>query len=212
MARHAEGLDERAVVAAYARWAPVYDRIFGVITRRAIRATMRTLNALPAGKVLEVGVGTGLALPLYKPGHRVTGIDLSPDMLRIAERRVREKGLSNVEAVREMDAANLAFPDAAFDVAVAMFVMSVVPDPRRVLEEMRRVVRPGGRIVTVNHFKAEKGLRAALEARLARYGAKLGWHPEFAIETVLGHPDLRLAERRNLPPFGLYTLLVFERA
>jgi phosphatidylethanolamine/phosphatidyl-N-methylethanolamine N-methyltransferase len=211
MERRTEGLDERAVVAAYARWAPVYDPIFGVITGRAIRATMRTLNALPDGRVLEVGVGTGIALPLYKPGHRVTGIDLSPDMLRIAERRVRDRGLLNVEAIREMDAANLAFQDGAFDVAVAMFVMSVVPDPRGVLNEMHRVVRPGGRIVTVNHFKADAGFRAGIERWLARYGAKLGWHPEFAIDAVLGHPGMRLIERRSLPPLGLYTLLVFER-
>ena len=185
--------------------------IFGVITRRAIRATMRTLNALPGGQVLEVGVGTGIALPLYKPEHRVTGIDLSPDMLKIAERRVQAEGLRNVDAVREMDAANLAFADRSFDVAVAMFVMSVVPDPRRVLDEMHRVVRPGGRIVTVNHFKAEKGVRAGIERRLARYGAKLGWHPEFAIEAVLGHAGMRLIEQRNLPPLSLYTLLAFER-
>jgi phosphatidylethanolamine/phosphatidyl-N-methylethanolamine N-methyltransferase len=204
-------LDERAVVAAYARWAPIYDPIFGVITGRAIRATMKTLNALPPGRILEVGVGTGIALPLYKSGHRITGIDLSPDMLRIARKRVAEKRLANVETIREMDAANLAFADSSFDVAVAMFVMSVVPDPRRVLDEMHRVVRSGGRIVTVNHFKADRGLRAGIERWLARHGSKLGWHPEFDIDTVLGHPGLELVERRTLPPIGIYTLLVFAR-
>jgi phosphatidylethanolamine/phosphatidyl-N-methylethanolamine N-methyltransferase len=206
-----QSLDENAVVAAYARWAPVYDPIFGVITGRAIRATMRRLNALPAGRVLEVGVGTGIALPLYKPEHRVSGIDLSPAMLKLAEKRVAARRLGNVESIQEMDAANLGFPDAAFDVAVAMFVMSVVPDPRRVLDEMHRVVKPGGTIVTVNHFKADKGFRAGVERWLAKYGAKLGWHPEFAIEAVLGHPGMKLTEQRSLPPIGLYTLLVFER-
>jgi phosphatidylethanolamine/phosphatidyl-N-methylethanolamine N-methyltransferase len=98
-----------------------------------------------------------------------------------------------------------------FDVAVAMFVMSVVPDPKRVLDEMRRVVRPGGTIVTVNHFKADKGGRATVERWLTRYGASLGWHPEFAIETVLGHPGMTLTEQRGLPPIGIYTLLVFRR-
>ena len=211
MERRAGGLDENAVVAAYARWAPIYDPIFGVITGRAIRATMKRLNALPDGKVLEVGVGTGIALPHYKRGHRITGIDLSPDMLKIAEKRVAGKKLANVEAIAEMDAANLRFPDNAFDVAVAMFVMSVVPEPRRVLDEMHRVVRPGGKIVTVNHFKAEKGMRAGFERWLSRYGSKLGWHPEFQIETVLGHPGMALIEQRSLPPFGIYTLLVFDR-
>jgi phosphatidylethanolamine/phosphatidyl-N-methylethanolamine N-methyltransferase len=211
MDKQAGGLDENAVVAAYARWAPIYDPIFGVITGRAIRATMKTLNALPGGKVLEVGVGTGIALPHYKREHRVTGIDLSPDMLKIAEKRVRTKNLANVDAIREMDAANLAFPDGAFDIAVAMFVMSVVPDPARVLDEMHRVVKPGGKIVTVNHFKADAGVRASFERWLSRYGSKLGWHPEFSIDAVLGHPGMALIEQRNLPPIGIYTLLVFDR-
>ncbi len=206
-------LDEGAVVAAYARWAPIYDPIFGVITGRAIAATMRVVNDFPAGRVIEVGVGTGIALPRYRPEHSIVGIDLSPDMLKRAERRVAERHLANVEALSEMDAANLTFADASFDIAVAMFVMSVVPEPRRVLDEMCRVVKPGGHVVTVNHFRAERGVRAAVERWLAKYGSSLGWHPEFDIETVLGHPALTLTGRpRSLPPLGIYTLLVFQRA
>lgn len=204
-------LDDAAIVAAYARWAPVYDPIFGVITARAIRATMREVNALPAGDVLEVGVGTGIALPHYKRDHRITGFDLSPDMLARAGKRVAETNLDNVVALLEMDAANQTFGDASFDVAVAMFVMTVVPDPQRVLAEMARVVRPGGRIVVVNHFSAETGARAAIEKWLSRFSSSLGWNPEFARETLLKRADLRLVAERSLPPFGLYTLLVFER-
>ena len=204
-------LDEAAVVAAYARWAPVYDPIFGVITGRAIRATMHAVNGLPAGRILEVGVGTGLSLPLYRSDHRVVGIDLSPDMLRRAERRVAERNLRNVEALAEMDAANLAFPDGSFDVAVAMFVMTVVPDCPRVLAEMTRVVRPGGRIVVVNHFSAEGGPRAAAERWLSRFATSLGWHPEFDKEQMLSRPGMQLLSERSLSPFGLYTLLVFAR-
>ncbi len=206
-----ERLDDAAVVAAYARWAPVYDPIFGVITNRAIRATMAEINALPAGRVLEVGVGTGIALPLYKSDHRIAGIDLSPDMLARAEKRVAAGGLENVEGLVEMDAGALAFTDGSFDVGVAMFVMSVVPDPARVLGEIIRVVRPGGRIVLVNHFSAEGGPRAAVERWLARFSSSLGWHPEFPLQTVLGHGAMKLISRRPLSPFGLYTLIVFER-
>ena len=205
-------LDDAAIVAAYARWAPVYDPIFGVITASAIRATMREVNALPPGDVLEVGVGTGIALPHYKRDHRITGFDLSPDMLARAGKRVAERNLDNVVALLEMDAANLTFADGSFDVAVAMFVMTVVPDPHRVLAEMARVVRPGGRIVVVNHFSAEAGARAAIEKWLSRYSSSLGWNPEFAKETLLGHGDLKLVAERSLQPLGLYTLLVFERA
>lgn len=204
-------LDDAAVVAAYARWAPVYDPIFGIITNRAIVATMHVVNALPVARVLEVGVGTGIALPLYKREHRITGIDLSPEMLARAKKRAADRHLANVEELLEMDAGALSFAEASFDAAVAMFVMSVVPEPGRVLDEMLRVVRPGGRIVMVNHFAAESGVRAIVERWLSRYGSSLGWHPEFAIDTVLGRAEMRLVDQRRLAPFGLYTLLVFER-
>jgi len=204
-------LNDAAVVAAYARWAPIYDPIFGAITGRAIRATMDAVNALAPGRVLEVGVGTGIALPYYKADHRIVGIDLSPDMLARAEKRVTEQKLRNVEALAEMDATRLAFPDASFDTAVAMFVMTVVPDAPKALAEMVRVVRPGGRIVIVNHFSAEGGMRAAVERWLSRYSAALGWHPEFPKEPFLGRADMTLLSERRLSPFGLYTLLVFER-
>jgi len=204
-------LNDAAVVAAYARWAPIYDPIFGVITGRAIRATLREVNALYPGRIIEVGVGTGLALPHYKANHRIVGIDLSPAMLERAEKRVAAKKLRNVEALAGMDAANLGFQDGSFDAAVAMFVMTVVPDPALVLSEMVRVVRPGGRVVIVNHFSVDRGPRAAIERWLSRYSASLGWHPEFAKAQLLGRSDLKLLIERSLSPFGLYTLLVFER-
>jgi len=203
--------DEQAVVAAYARWAPVYDPIFGVATGIGRKAAVSALNDLPDGRILEVGVGTGISLPLYKRGHKLVGIDLSPDMLVRARKRVARRALANVEAIHEMDAANLSFADASYDVAVAMFVMTVVPDPAAVLAEIVRVVRPGGHVVIVNHFSVEKGPRAAVERSLARYSDKLGWHPEFRIEEVLGRSDLKLLKRRDLPPAGIFTLLNFER-
>lgn len=203
--------DERSVVAAYARWAPVYDPIFGAATAIGRKATVKTLNALPAGRILEVGVGTGISLPLYKRNHQLVGIDISPDMLVRAEKRVARRRLSHVEAIRQMDAANLEFADASFDAAVAMFVMTVVPDPDRVLAEIVRVVRPGGQVMLVNHFSADKGPRAAIERSLTRYSGALGWNPEFPIDRVLGRSDLKLVRQRELPPADLFTLLVFDR-
>lgn len=203
-------LDDELVVAAYARWAPIYDPIFGFATGIARKAAVSTLNDLPAGRVLEVGVGTGISLPLYKRRHRIVGIDLSPDMLERAETRVARRGLGNVEALHEMDAAELLFADASFDVAVAMFVMTVVPDPHRVLAEMARVVRPGGNVVLVNHFSVDKGPRAAIERSLSRYSGALGWRPEFRIKEVLHRSDLKLLKRRDLPPAGIFTLLEFR--
>ena len=204
-------LDGAHIVAAYARWAPVYDAIFGVITNAAINKTIDVLNALPPGRILEIGVGTGLALPRYKREHRITGIDLSPDMLRRARARVTAEKLANVETLSEMDATKLAFPDQSFDAAVAMFLITVVPDPIAVLAEAVRVVRPGGRIVLANHFSAESGPRASFERWLSRFSASLGWNPEFPIGRVLDQPGMREMERRALQPLGIYTLLAFER-
>jgi len=204
-------LSEQSVVAAYARWAPIYDPVFGVATGIGRKTTVTTLNQLPAGRLLEVGVGTGISLPLYKRHHRIVGIDLSPHMLERAEKRVARLGLTNVEALHEMDAADLSFADASFDTAVAMFVMTVVPDPQQVLAEIVRVVRPGGHVVLVNHFSVDKGPRAAIERSLSRYSKTLGWHPEFRVEEVLHRKDLRLLRRRPVPPAGIFTLLLFKR-
>lgn len=202
---------EKSVVDAYARWAPIYDPVFGFATGIGRKTAVSTLNDLPSGRLLEVGVGTGISLPLYKSDHRVVGIDLSPDMLERAEKRVARRGLTNVEALHEMDAAELSFADVSFDMAVAMFVMTVVPEPQRVLAEIVRVVRPGGYVLLVNHFSVDKGPRAAIERSLSRYSGALGWHPEFRIDEVLHRNDLKLLRRRNLPPAGIFTLLVFKR-
>jgi len=204
-------IDRTHVVAAYARWAPIYDPIFGAFTRGPGRAAIAEINQLPAGRIIEIGVGTGLSLPLYDRRHRVVGVDLSTDMLALAEKRVSAGRLSHVEALLEMDAASLRFPDGSFDAAMAMFVITVVPDPDGVLAEMIRVVRPGGRVVLVNHFSVDRGVRALVERWLSRFSARLGWRPNFPIERVLGRPQLRLVKRQPVKAFDLFTLLVFER-
>ena len=202
------------VVAAYARWAPIYDQTFGRITTAGRARAVRAINDLPPGRVLEAGVGTGISLPLYDPAHRVTGIDLSADMLRIARRRVEREGLTHVEAVREMDAGAMDFPDAAFDVAIAMYVITVVPDPDAVMAELTRVVRPGGRVMVLNHFSRpedDRGPVARIERGLAPHGEALGWRPVFPRRVVTRTPGLRLLDDVMLPPLGLFTLLTFER-
>lgn len=204
-------IDDGSVVAAYARWAPIYDWSFGAFTRRPRHVAVGEMNKLPPSQIVELGVGTGISLPLYERKHRITGIDLSRDMLERARKRVAGEGLSHVDALHEMDAGALTFADGAFDAAMAMFVITVVPDPERVLSELARVVRPGGRIVLVNHFSVEAGPRAFAERHLSRFSSRLGWRPNFPIETVLGHPELKLLERRPVRAFDLFTLLVFER-
>ena len=200
-------LDAAAVRAAYRRWAGFYDASFGGVSAWGRRAAVRAVNALPGRRVLEVGVGTGLALPHYAPDKRVVGIDLSPDMLARARARVAAGRLAHVEALLEMDAEATSFPDASFDIAVAMFVASVVPHPRQLLTELKRVVRPGGHILFVNHFAAEGGVRWWAERMLAPASRKLGWHPDFRFEALLPPADLAAARRRPMPPFGLFTMV-----
>jgi len=200
-------LDADSVRAAYRRWAKVYDTVFGGVSAAGRRRAVAAANALPGTRVLEVGVGTGLALPHYDATKRITGIDLSADMLDIARNRVRDGMLRNVEALHEMDAEQTAFEDARFDVAVAMFVASVVPNPRKLLAEMRRVVRPGGHLLFVNHFAAERGPRWWVERALAPASRKLGWHPDFSRDALMPKDDLARASFSPVRPLGLFTLV-----
>ncbi len=199
-------LDADAVRAAYRRWAGIYDAVFGGISAWGRRRAVAAVNRLPGRRVLEVGVGTGLALPRYAPDKRVTGIDLSTEMLARARERVGRERLGNVEALLELDAEQTGFADDSFDTAVAMFVASVVPHPKRLLAEMRRVVRPGGDILFVNHFAAERGPRWWAERALAPASRALGWHPDFMVDALLDAAARAEASLVPVPPFGLFTL------
>lgn len=207
-------LDNRDIKRSYARWAPIYDFVFALVLRPGRKAAAAAANRL-GGHVLDVGVGTGLELPMFDSGTRVTGVDLSEPMLRRAQRRVSSKALSNVEGLMVMDALRLAFPDGHFDAVVAPYVLTVVPDPHACLDEMARVVKRGGEIILVNHVAAGEGVAGRIESFLAEHSAELGWRPEFAW-SVLGdwiaaNSSVRLVERRKLPPFGLFTFARIKR-
>jgi phosphatidylethanolamine/phosphatidyl-N-methylethanolamine N-methyltransferase len=203
-------IDNRDVKRAYKRWAPVYDATFGKLVEAGVRQTAALANTYD-GKLLEIGVGTGLALPLYKPSLSVTGIDLSPDMLERARERVQKARLKNIKALHEMDATALSFADESFDFTVAMYVMTVVPDPEKVMHEIARVTRPGGVAIIANHFSVDKGLRGAVEKRLAGLADILGWRPEFPLETLMVSDRLKLVQSRPVRPFGFFTQLLFEK-
>ncbi len=199
-----------AVQASYRRWAPIYDTTFGAVTkfgRLRIREYMRGRQ----GKLLEVGVGTGLSLPLYDAPLEVTGIDYSAEMLKRAEARVRKQELGHVADLHRMDARELDFDDDSFDWIVALHVLSVVPEPERVVAEMARVCRPGGRIMIANHFSGGNKLRGVGVKFVSRLNNLLGWEADFPIERVLGNAQLREVERAKLPPAGIMTWLVLEK-
>ena len=201
------------VVSAYARWAPVYDLVFEYVMRAGRQAAVAALGQRP-GRVLDVGIGTGLELPLFARDQRVTGIDLAEPMLRRAQDKAA-RGLGNVDGLCVMDAARLAFPDASFDAVIAPYVLSVVPDPAAMLDEIARVVKPGGDVVMVNHFGADRGAVAAAEAFLGRHAAALGWHPQFPF-AVLGDwlarsEALTLTGRRTVGILNLFTVVTMRR-
>ncbi|WP_238996773.1 class I SAM-dependent methyltransferase [Entomobacter blattae] len=203
-------LDAAAVKTAYKRWANMYDAVFGGISMFGRKQAVHVTNHLPGKTVLEVGVGTGLALPFYRKDLTITGIDLSGEMLDKARERVKEQKLENIAALHEMDAEQTSFEDNAFDIAVAMFVASVVPHPRQLLAELKRVVKPGGHILFVNHFIAKKGIRLFIEKNIAWASHSLGWHPDFAMESLLPEEDMQRAVIRPVPPAGLFTLITLE--
>ncbi len=204
-------MDEAQVKNAYRRWAPVYDHTFGRVASEGRKHAVEVINQ-SNGKVLEVGVGTGLSLPDYKSSLEITGIDLSPEMLDKARERVAEEGLENVVGLYEMDASELKFEDASFDTVVAMFVITVVPDPAKVMRELARVCKPGGEVMLVNHFSTEEGVRGWVERRMAPFGDKLGWHPVFDTDRVMICPELQLMEKRALRPWGIFTMMRFRKA
>ncbi len=205
-----EKMDESDVRAAYRRWAPVYDATFGRLVKAGMREATKKANNF-SGKLLDVGVGTGLALPHYGPQLSVTGVDLSGEMLERARARVHKAGSTNVEALLEMDASHLAFADETFDLVMATYVLTVVPDPVKVVEELARVTKLGGTVIIVNHFSVENGLRGAIEKGLAKHATKLGWRPEFPLDTLLVCERLRLVSIRPVKPLGFFTLLEFKR-
>jgi len=207
-------LDKETIAKAYARWAPVYDLVFGAVFERGRRAAVEASERI-GGRILDVGVGTGISLPDYAPTSRLVGVDISEPMLRKARERVAKRGLSNVEGLVVMDAERLAFPDASFDVVVAQYVINTVPHPEATLDEFARVLKPGGEIILVSRVGADAGPRRTFEHWFAPTARKLGWRSQFPWARFSGWAertlDLHLIERRPMPPFGHFSLIRFGK-
>src|ERR1700757_4331377 len=205
--------DRESVEQAYDRWAPIYDLVFGGVFSKGRTAAIQATNKL-GGRVLEVGVGTGISLPLYAPNVRIFGTDISEAMLNKARKRVAEQKLKNVEGLAVMDAEKLEFPDDSFDVVMAQYVLSAVPNPEAALDEFARVVRPGGELIILTRVSADAGMRRFIEQRLQPVVTRLGFRTaEFAwsryTKWLAGADGIELAERRLIPPMGHFSLVRF---
>jgi len=210
----AGGFDKETVTKAYGRWAPVYDLVFGKVFAAGRAAAVGAAERI-GGRILEVGVGTGISLPHYSPTNRVVGLDISLPMLRKAQEKVHAQGLDHVDGLAVMDAARLAFPDGLFDVVVGQYLITAVPDPEATLDEFARVIKPGGEIILVNHLTAERGVRRVYERAFAPIARRVGWQPDFGWDGLarwLGRSnDMTLIERRPVPPLGHFSLIRFGR-
>ena len=207
--------DREMVEQVYDRWAPVYDLVFGGVFSKGRRAAIVATNNI-GGRVLEVGIGTGISLPLYGPNVRIFGTDISEAMLKKAKQRVAELRLKNVEGLSVMDAEKLEFPDNSFDVVMAQYVVTAVPNPEVALDEFARVLRPGGELIILTRVSADAGMRRFIEQQLQPVVRRLGFRTaEFAwsryTRWLAGAKGMELAERRLIPPLGHFSLVRFRK-
>jgi phosphatidylethanolamine/phosphatidyl-N-methylethanolamine N-methyltransferase len=207
--------DRESVEQAYDRWAPIYDLVFGGVFSKGRDAAIQATNKI-GGRVLEVGVGTGISLPLYSPNVRIFGTDISEAMLKKAKQRVAQGRLKNIEGLAVMDAENLEFPDNSFDVVMAQYVVTAVPNPEAALDEFARVVRPGGELIILTRVSADAGMRRFIEQKLQPVVTRLGFRTaEFAwsryTRWLAEAKGIELAERRLIPPLGHFSLVRFRK-
>jgi len=209
--------NRQEVERAYDRWAPVYDLVFGPVFGRGREIAVATTNRI-GGRVLEVGVGTGISLSKYAHDVCVYGVDISERMLRKAQQRVDELQLTNVEGLAVMDAEHLEFPDRSFDVVMAQYVVTACPNPEACLDEFARVLKSGGELIVLSRVSADKGLRQVIERGLMPVTTRLGFRTEFAwsrytdwVDAVDRPHGMRFVERRPVPPFGHFSLIRFRK-
>jgi len=207
-------MDRAGVVKTYDRWAPVYDLVFGQVFEKARKSAIAACEAI-GGRVLEVGIGTGISLPYYTERCRIVGVDISAAMLEVARQRVTDLRMTNVERLAIMDVQNLEFANGSFDVVTAQYVVNTVPDPEAALDEFMRVLRPGGELIVVNRVGADKGARLKAEKLIEPIVERLGWRSDFPWARfenwMRANGNVTLAERKPLPPLGHFALLRFRK-
>jgi len=184
----------------YEKLANVYDVVFGPTLHPGRLVAIERMGIRPGDRVLEVGVGTGINASLYPTNCQVTGIDLSASMLEKARERVAREGLRNVRLL-EMDAANITFADDSFDIVYAPYLVSVVPDPVKVVREMRRVCRPGGKIIVLNHFRSANVVLSRMERAICPLTVHIGFKSDLDLPGFLAQAELQpiSIEKVNFP-------------
>ena len=199
-------IDREQIERVYSNYAGVYDKVFGRVFQGSREAVVRNLKVEPGERVLEVGVGTGLCLPLYPVNCDITAIDVSEAMLEKAAARVKEHALTNVTLMR-MDAGEMDFPDSCFDTVIAAYVVTAVPDYRKLMKEMVRVSRPGGRLILLNHFTQDSPIIAAVEKAISPICTRIGFRTDLSVDEVIdGWPLIKERDQR-VKPLGMWHIV-----
>ena len=194
----------------YRTFVPAYHAIWPAIAGRRIHSAVESLQIPDGAKVLEVGVGTGMSLESYPTGSRVTGVDLSESMLAEAEKQIKDRGWSHIE-VLPMNAEDLQFADSSFDFVNSFHTISVVSDPRKMMAEMVRVCKPGGRMMIINHFRSNNPLVARVVDSAGKLTKRLGWRTDLELQEILDEFPLQLDKRYKPNPMSLFTVIKATR-
>jgi phosphatidylethanolamine/phosphatidyl-N-methylethanolamine N-methyltransferase len=193
----------------YSKFSHLYDKIFTRVFTDRIINVIRGLKIQPGSRVLEVGIGTGISMAAYPPHCEVTGIDLAPEMLARARRKAAENGWHHINLL-EMDALNLEFPENSFDYVTSFHVITVVPDPVRMMNEIHRVCKPEGKVVIINHFQTTLPVIGPIVGGLDPLTRRLGWSASLRLNQVFDRVPMRIEKRFKTSPLSLFTVVLAE--
>ena len=194
----------------YSEFAPLYDRIFGKIFYNRLERVIEDLDIPPGAQVLEVGAGTGTSFPAYPTHCNITGVDLAPDMLARARQKIANNGWRHLKVI-EMNALDLKFPDNSFDYVMAFHVVTVVPDPVRMIAEAKRVCKPSGKIVIVNHFTSAVPVLGALTRAMDPLTRWLGWRTDLQLKPFIETTGLIIEKVYKINKTSLYTVVLARK-